>query len=372
MTLLSLPVFLWLTGAAVCAWALPRAAQPLGAALCTAAFLAYHAPLSLLILSATSLSVFVVLRRERVPAAIVLYSIGIIAAIFVWFKLHSDAGPAGAARSVMPLGLSYYSFRQIHYIFESYKRKLADHTLSDYLCYLFFLPTLHVGPIHRFPEFLRDLKRRRWDPTNGSLGLERILYGYVKIVFLGNYLTERQFELLINSVGGSSLALTVYLHSLSQWANLYFQFSGYSDVAIGFSLFMGFHVRENFNRPFLAENVVDFWQRWHMSLTSWCKDYVFIPLASLTRLPVLSVLAAMLILGLWHEFSGRYVLWGCYQAAGILLWHWFQDVKKSLPEWKHRWVRPLMRLASVLLTLNFIVTSMIVSKYLYAQMRVMF
>ena len=366
MSLLSLTVIGWLVVTVLCAWVLPRKAQPWGISLCTAAFLAFFSWISLCILAGTSLAVFFLLKRNKVHGAALLCAVGVISAIFIWFKLKGAA--AGAAAMVIPLGLSYYSFRQIHYIFESYKRKLEEHTLSDYLCYLFFLPTLHVGPIHRFPEFLRDLRRRRWDTGALSNGLERILYGYAKIVIASNFLIAKQFNLLIIQVNPSHPYLAAYLRSVSHWMNLYFQFSGYSDIAIGFSLIMGFRIMENFNYPFLAHNVAEYWQRWHISLSSWCRDYVYIPMASLTRKPGLAILAAMLILGLWHEFSGRYVLWGLYNGAAIVLWHLFQTMKKSLPAWKNRVWLLTTRSVAVLVTFNFILTSFAVASYLYSKM----
>lgn len=366
MSLLSLTVIGWLIVTVACAWLLPKRAQPSGIALCTAAFLGYFAPISLLILAATSLSIFFLLKRNRVHGAALLCAVGVISAIFIWFKLKA-AAPVRmtGAWYVMPLGFSYYSFRQIHYIFESYKRKLEDHSLSDYLCYLFFLPTIHVGPIHRFPEFLRDLRRRRWDVADLSAGLERILYGYAKIVIVSNYLVAKEFNLMIVPYGPVHPYLYEYLRSLSRWMNLYFQFSGYSDIAIGFSLIMGFRIMENFNYPFLAVNILEYWQRWHLSLSSWCREYVYLPMASWTRRPGIAVLAAMMVIGLWHEFSTRYLFWGLYNGVAIILWHGFQKVKPRLPEWKNKWWKRSLRFASILLTANFVVTSFAVVSYLY-------
>jgi len=368
MSLLSLTVLGCLVLTACCSWLLPRKAQPWGIVACTAAFLAYFSWTSLLILTVTSLAVFFLLKRNKVHGAALLCAVGVISAIFVWFKLKGAA--AGSLAVVIPLGLSYYSFRQIHYLFESYKGKLEEHTLSDYLCWLYFLPTLHVGPIHRFPEFLRDLRRRRWDTAALSNGLERILYGYAKIVIVSNFLIAKQFNLLVVQYSNSShLWFAEYLKALSRWMNLYFQFSGYSDIAIGFSLIMGFRIMENFNFPFLARNIAEFWQRWHISLSSWCRDYVFTPMASVTRRPGISVLAAMLILGLWHEFSGRFVLWGLYNGVAIVLWHQFQNVKKVMPAWQNRWWLLFARSAAVVATFNFAVTSFPVTSYLYSRIR---
>src|SRR5690606_22484260 len=98
---------------------------------------------------------------------------------------------------------------------------------------------------------------------------------------------------------------------------LYFKFSGYSDIAIGVSRLLGFRVMENFHYPFIAQNIGDFWKRWHISLSSWCRDYAYMPVWSRLRNGALAALASMLILGLWHELSWRYLAWGLYHGAGI-------------------------------------------------------
>jgi len=373
MTLLSLTVFAWFAATVVCAWTLPRKWQPFTIAFSTVMFLSFYSPLSLFILTGTSFFVFFLLKKNRTNSAVVILCIGVVGALFAWFKIDSlSAAHTNGGSHIMPLGISYYSCRQIHYIFETYKQKLEGHAFSDYLCYLFFLPTIHVGPIHRFPEFLRDLRRRRWDAYNLSAGLERVLYGYAKIVILGNYLISGKFNHAISGFEVSRPIVSEYLKSVSYWMNLYFQFSGYSDIAIGFSLMTGFHVMENFNYPFLAKNILEFWQRWHISLTSWCKDYVYLPVASLTRRPLVSLFVALIILGLWHEFSGRYVLWGIYHALGIAVWHAFQSFKKRLPAWENRWGKLSLRYASSFLTFNFVMGSFVVSNHAYRKLLAFF
>jgi alginate O-acetyltransferase complex protein AlgI len=113
--------------------------------------------------------------------------------------------------------------------------------------------------------------------------------------------------------------LKTYLEVLRFTFNAYFQFSGYSDVAIGLSIMMGYKIMENFNYPFLATNMREFWGRYHMSLSVFCKDYIYTPIASYYRKPVIGIIATMLIIGLWHEVSLRYLLWGVVQACGIYM-----------------------------------------------------
>jgi D-alanyl-lipoteichoic acid acyltransferase DltB (MBOAT superfamily) len=363
MTLLTLSLILYLILIAISSLVLPRKFQVAGIAILTAVFIGYYAPLSLAILYTTSLISFFLIRTGRYRTSMVLTAIATITAILVWFNLQQHINwLVPTAGKLIPLGISYYSFRQIHYIFEYYKGNLKKHDFTDYLCYLFFLPTFLVGPIHRFPDFLRDMNRRRFDTQLISQGLERILYGYFKIVFLANYLVSNLFFSYIVPLHSSHPSLFHYLDGLKYGVNLYFQFSGYSDVAIGFSMIMGFRVIENFNYPFLATNINDFWLRWHISLSGWCRDYIYVPVASLTRKPVLAIMSSMVILGLWHEISWRYLVWALYHGAGIALWHGFQRIKPALPSIESKGGQIATKVFSNFLTMNFVILGFLIVK----------
>jgi alginate O-acetyltransferase complex protein AlgI len=224
----------------------------------------------------------------------------------------------------MPIGLSYYAFRQIHYAIESYKKQTPVHTIIDYFNYMFFLPTLLVGPINHFAPFLKDQKKRRWNSHFFSEGLERVLYGLVKIIFLGNYLINTKLNNYTFNLSNEYEWLQAYLNMFGFTANSYIQFAGYSDIAIGLSLLFGFRINENFNSPFLASNIADFWRRYHISLSEWCRDYVYFPFLAITRNSKISILLAMLILGIWHEVSLRYLLWGFSHAIAINFWYKYE------------------------------------------------
>lgn len=364
MNLLSITLFSWLVVTAVLTWFVPRKYSSHFIALSTILFLYYFAGISLLILLLSTLFVYFFTSRSRANAAILLTLIAFIASVFVYFKIRSDSNMfGGGVESLIPLGLSYYTFRQIHYIFEKIKGKLPVHSFPDYLLYIFFLPTFIVGPINRFPQFLRDLRRRRPDQAYFSSGLERIVYGYAKIIILADFLVNLKLQFLLNQNVSETTFLYAYLQSWIRWMNLYFQFSGYSDIAIGFSLLMGFRVMENFNYPFLAVNINDFWKRWHISLTSWVRDYIYMPVVSKTRNRTIAIILAMVIIGLWHEFSLRYVLWGAYHGAGIAVWQWFGRIK--MVESKSKGLKLLFKGISIAITLNFVVMSFYVTSYIY-------
>ena len=342
---------------------LPKRYQALAISGFTIVFLAVFSPLSLIILFSGTFITYFFLKKCTTTAC-TFQIIFLLTALLFYFKYHSKEWWMLSNR-LIPIGLSYYTLKQIHYIFEKYKQTLPLHTFGDYFCYCFFLPTILVGPIHRFPQFKKDLRRRRWDPQKVSMGLERILYGYSKIIILGNYLISLKFQHYITTINNP--ILKAYLGTCRFWANLYFQFSGYCDITIGLSLIMGFHIIENFNYPFIANNINNFWQRWHISLSQWCRDYVYVPVASFTRKPYLAILAAMFTIGIWHELSIRYLIWGLYHGIGIAIWHRFQSFKKQrVPNINNFWAKKILHYFSVIITINFVIVSYtIISGFLF-------
>ena len=248
--------------------------------------------------------------------AVAILLLGVLATL----KIASQES-AGLAT---PLGISYYTFRCVHYLLERMKQNLPPHTAAEFFAYLFFLPTLIAGPIHRFPEFHRDLRRSRINAEHASAGMERILYGFAKIFILVNYLLATQLEPAIARLEVDWPRLSTYLGMLAGGFTGYFLFAGYSDIAIGASRLMGFRIIENFNNPFVSRNIVQFWQRWHISLSSWVREYLYTGVFSITRRPYLAAFAAMLAIGLWHEISARYVLWGLAHGLAVATCQWYQ------------------------------------------------
>lgn len=296
----------------------------------TAIFLLIKAPISLVILSITTTTSYFVFKLQKLSTlSATLYVIIQNMLLFVVYKMSLSPEIISPIDQLVPLGLSYYSFRQIHYAIEKYKGQLSAHNFLDYASYLFFLPTILIGPINRFQPFLRNTNRRRWNPLLFSEGLERIVYGYVKVVVIGNFIVSDKMNALINTIDHQDGWLFNYLQLFKYTLNTYFQFAGYSDVAIGLALLLGYRVMENFNFPFLAHNINDFWNRWHISLSSWCKDYVYTPVASMSRKPILGILLTMLAIGLWHDISVKYVIWAFYHGAGIAIWHIYNNSNKS-------------------------------------------
>lgn len=276
--------------------------------------LAWIAPVSIAIMLATAILQWMIWKKGWQQLSSVAMAATLVSPLtpLLFFKVA-----AASSHWLIPLGLSYYAFRQIHVAFEVYKKQLNVDTLWDYLQYLLFLPAFLVGPIHRMPEFSRSMRRQKWDAALFSEGLERILYGLVKIFFLGNYLFTNQGGKLVEMADNSGAK--VYLGMMSFTGNAYTQFAGFSDLAIGMGMLWGVRIIENFNHPFMATNMQDFWQRWHISLSTWCRDYVFHPVNAWSRNRWMALILSMLVLALWHELSLRYILWGSFHATLILV-----------------------------------------------------
>jgi alginate O-acetyltransferase complex protein AlgI len=294
-------------------WRVPSFWKANCMAVITLFVLSFVAPLSVFILLVVTLFQWLIWNYDIFKSGKAGFIITIILPFLplVFYKFES-----GTHLMLIPLGLSYYSFRQVHVAFECYKGQMHKPALISYLQYLLFLPVILIGPIHRMPDFQRSLRRMKWNPALFSEGLERLLYGLVKINFLGNFLFS--IELTQFARQTNHYWLRLYLEVIAFTGNVYFQFAGFSDLAIGSGLLWGIKVMENFNAPFMATNMQEFWRRWHISLSSWCRDYVFHPLLALSRNRWFALISSMLVLAFWHEISFRYIIWGTIQALLIL------------------------------------------------------
>ena len=348
----------WIVTFVAAAWLLPKSWQKAGLLLTGLAFLGVRDPVSLCaLLTLVGLS-SVLLRHARgvaVPAMAVT-----VAVVLLTVRLNISTSEAGAAAAV--LGLSFYGLRILHYTVERARGRVQPLQWHDYLLYVSFAPGLIAGPIHSAEPFRRDGNRRRWDTGLFAVGLERILYGAVKILCLGNWICSNHLPGWIQRHSDGPLWLLDYARCVQYGANLYFQFAGYSDVAIGVAALVGYHLPENFNWPFLARNINDFWRRWHMSLSTWCREYVFLPVMAASRAPYAASICAMLVLGVWHEVTARYVVWGLYHGLGIGVWHAFQAAKIRFPRVKNPWIGRALTAASTGLTLQFVILGFALTK----------
>lgn len=348
MTVLSIKFVVFLTLFTACYWSCPRAWRLSLAAAVGFISLAWLAPYSAgicLILAFITYGL-----SSRVKTLNGAYLIALL--LFIALLLGREwARNVSTQLSILPwLGAAFYTLRAIHYLLASVQHQLPSHRLADYLRYMFFPPALFIGPIQRFTEFEREARRCRFDVQYLSAGLERLLFGYAKIVLLANYLVAGKFAYWIGELPEG--AARSYLSCLEYGLELYFKFAGYSDIAIGFALLLGIRLPENFNFPFLAQSIGEFWKRWHISVSTWCRDHVNYPLYARFRSPAIAAIAAMLVLGLWHETSARYLLWGAYHGVGIMIWQRWRTL-----EWPVNWIpnRYVESFISWLFTFNFVI-----------------
>lgn len=355
MSFLSPAWLAWMAGTVLAFWLCPAAWRFRLLAATTLAFLVWADWRSAVALALLTGTTWLLARGASLDGRRTLLALLPGLTLLFGFKLWSaGAGDDLFVATLIPLGLSYYSLRAMHFVLERYKGAIGETSLQSFAEYLFFLPTVVIGPIHRYPAFERDRRRHRWDQGLFSEGLERILYGYVKIAVLGNFLVSQVFAEWAAEVTAPDTPLALYLLMVEIGFNLYFQFSGYSDIAIGFARLLGLRVMENFRWPFLQKNISDFWRAWHISLTSWSREYVHGGVVALTRRPALGVLATLVAIGLWHEISLRYLAWGLYHGLGIVVWQRLQPLWRYLPAVRVRPLRLLLDLGSILLTLHFV------------------
>lgn len=342
--------WMWLTVALY--WLLPARARRYGLVGLTLLFLGVHDPVSACLLLAFAMITAGTARLRVLSSWTAIAAIATLIATLAYFKIGQAIDTNALLDTLaIPLGLSYYTFRCIHVIIERLKGHQPPLHPVDVITYLFFLPTLVVGPIHRIDDYRRDLARQRFDPRLISEGAERILYGYAKVAILSNWLTQQVFG---DYIAGQSGVWAGYLIVVQNGLNLYFQFSGFSDVAIGFARLLGFRVMENFNWPYFQTNISAFWRSWHISLSQWCRQNINDVIVSFTRSPILGAYATMIVIGLWHEISLRFLLWGLYHATGILIWQKTQTLGARIEAVIPAQFSGLIHVAKVLLTTHFV------------------
>ena len=217
----------------------------------------------------------------------------------------------------LPIGISFYTFQTISYVLDVYRGQVpAQKSYCKYLMYLSSYHQLVAGPIVRYSDVAAQIEERHTTPQDMSEGITRFCIGLTKKVVVANAagkLVEQYLNAPLQELSVAGAWFGVLLYSIQ----LYYDFSAYSDMAIGLGRMFGFHYHTNFNYPYLAKSVTDFWRRWHISLGSFFRDYVYIPLGGNRRHQLLNISVVWLLTGLWHGASWNFVLWGAFY--GILL-----------------------------------------------------
>jgi len=214
---------------------------------------------------------------------------------------------------ILPLGISFFTFQNISYLIDVYRKEVKPQkNILQYATYITFFPQLIAGPIVRYKDINEELENREESFDNFGQGVRRFIIGLSKKVLIANLIGE------MCSVLGAMTVKSVASHLMQGVGftlQIYFDFSGYSDMAIGLGLMFGFHIKENFNYPLIANSITDFWRRWHMSLSSFFRDYVYIPLGGNRkglRRQILNILIVWSLTGFWHGANWNFIIWGIY------------------------------------------------------------
>jgi D-alanyl-lipoteichoic acid acyltransferase DltB (MBOAT superfamily) len=232
---------------------------------------------------------------------------------------------------VLPIGISFYTFQIMSYVFDVYYRKAGvQKNLIDMALYVSLFPQLIAGPIIRYKTVCEEINNRIEAPKDFTAGMERFVIGLSKKVLIANYV-----GFIADGVFNSTDVLSVasaWLGGIAYTLQIYFDFSAYSDMAIGLGRIFGFHFQENFNYPYMAKSITDFWRRWHISLSTWFRDYVYIPLGgsrvSKKRL-VVNLFVVWLLTGIWHGANWTFIVWGLYYFILITIERFMGINKKS-------------------------------------------
>ena len=234
---------------------------------------------------------------------------------------------------IMPIGISFFTFQATSYVIDIYKGEIKPaKNVFDFATYLTLFPQLIAGPIVRYETVAEEMEKRKTTIPLVASGLKRFIIGLGKKVLIANLLGA--FATSLDTLSSPTI-LSFWLKALAYTFQIYYDFSGYSDMAIGLGLVFGFHFLENFNYPLTAKSITDFWRHWHISLSTWFRDYLYIPLGG-NRLgkkkQIRNILIVWLTTGLWHGASWNFVLWGLYFAILLLLekfvWQKFLDKHK--------------------------------------------
>ncbi len=331
-------------------------------------YLTWNPWLILLILFSASVDYLAALEMERirlpsVRLGLLVGSIGINVGLLAYFKYANfflDTTRVFASwwavsldtptlQILLPLGISFYTFETISYITDVYLgRTKAVRSPIDYAIFILFFPHLVAGPIVRSRDFLPQIQRRkRWNWLRAYVGVRLFLMGLIKKAVFADHLAAVVDPVFQSptSYGTTATWLAVVAYSMQ----IYFDFSGYSEMAVGLAHLLGFKLPQNFRFPYLAVDVADFWKRWHISLSSWLRDYLYIPLGGNRFGSVrtyANLILVMVLGGLWHGASWTFIAWGLWHGIGLA-------IHRAVP-WPSTWRTPSLNPFWIVATFTFV------------------
>lgn len=300
-------------------------------------FYAYGEPVYVLLMLASALCNYIWARgidaattpsaRRTVLALAVVQNLGVLGVFkYAGFAVGSFNVATGFAVPVpeiaLPIGISFYTFQAMSYVIDVYRGEVvAQRNFALVLLYICLFPQLIAGPIVKYHDIAAELHQRQQTVDGFARGARRFIVGLAKKVLIANYMGAVA-DTLFAAPSSEINAIGAWMGALAYALQIYFDFSGYSDMAIGLGWMFGFHFKENFNRPYVSTSVREFWRRWHISLSTWFKDYLYIPLGGNKKGKARTALNRIIIFftcGLWHGASWTFVFWGLYHGAFMLL-----------------------------------------------------
>jgi len=326
LKLLSLPYLGFLAAVVAGYWAVPARARPAVLAASSLLFYASESSTYAALITGLALLVWAIGQAQAAagPARRLLFAggIGLCVLVLAYFKYGRwILGSHGWLAAAVPLGISFFTFEFIHYLADAHARRIRAAGLLDFLAFALFFPTLLAGPIKRYQQFSAS---PRLCTEDVAYGLGRMLLGAAKKILIADTAAGLASRLAVpDQVTPLGLWLGMYAYAVQ----IYCDFSGYSDLAIGAARLFGYRVPENFDWPYLSTSLPEFWRRWHISLSSWIRDYLFIPLGG-SRGPagrtVVNLLLVMGVCGLWHGPAWHFVVWGLWHGSGLAATHAFR------------------------------------------------
>jgi alginate O-acetyltransferase complex protein AlgI len=322
-------------------WTSPVRFRPAALVGCGLVFYAYAYPPYLLLIIALAAATYMLAkvivtarRRERMNSAKWALAAGVTASVAVlgFFKystlfvqtvdqLSRGKLALAAPHLIVPLAISFFTFEFVHYLVDVYLGKIDDFSIRDFATFAFFYPTLVAGPIKRFQNFAPQIGHTRTlNQLFIAANVFRVILGLAKKSIIADSMTPFVQPLL--TPGAPYHIADYWIAMLAYTAKIYFDFTGYSDIAIGMAALLGFQILENFDRPYWSANISQFWRRWHISLSSWIRDYVFIPLGGSQRgtlVTFFNLTFVMAVAGLWHGASWHFVAWGLWHGGGLAI-----------------------------------------------------
>ena len=231
-----------------------------------------------------------------------------------------DVGvPVSVPTIALPIGISFYTFQSISYLVDVYRKESpVQRRFPDLLLYISMFPQLIAGPIVRYGTIAEEIHERQVTAEDFADGIYRFLIGLGKKVILANQLSEISDQFLVNGLNSLTTA-GAWIGIVAFTLQIYFDFSGYSDMAIGLGRCLGFHFKENFRHPYCCNSITDFWRRWHISLGSFFRDYVYIPLGGNRQHQAVNILVVWFLTGMWHGASWNFIIWGVYFGLIVMI-----------------------------------------------------